>query len=257
MFIFSFLLHLGVFCLVLFIPDSIPTRTRPGVVYQVDLVELPSKKVAHKKGTGKKISSKKGRVIKKKRKSTKRVGRLKAREKPIRIAKRTVKTKKKRPRKIESPEKLLNSALAKIEKNVQHEEKHDAILNKAIERIKTKVAEEPGAKATPGTGGAVTGITIQIYRMEVETKIKNNWAYPVALSDPKSIENLEAVVILTVRRDGSIIKSEIKKRSGNPIFDESVLKAIERSEPLPPFPEGFLKSSEEIEINFNLRELQS
>ena len=41
------------------------------------------------------------------------------------------------------------------------------------------------------------------------------------------------------------------------MFDESVMRAIERSDPLPPFPEGFLKSFEEIEINFNLRELET
>ena len=147
--------------------------------------------------------------------------------------------------------------MAKIEKEVKHEEKHDKMLNQAIERIKNKVDEEPEGEGRGGPAGPVAGITIQIYRMEVETRIKDNWAYPVALSDPKSLENLEAVVVLTVKRDGSIIKSEFKKRSGNPIFDESVLKAIERSEPLPPFPEGFLKSYEEIEINFNLKELQA
>jgi len=59
-----------------------------------------------------------------------------------------------------------------------------------------------------------------------------------------------------VLRDGTISQFTFKKRSGDAIFDESVAKAIERSNPLPPFPEGFLKSSEEIEINFNLRELE-
>jgi colicin import membrane protein len=59
-----------------------------------------------------------------------------------------------------------------------------------------------------------------------------------------------------VKRDGSILKTEIKKRSSDDMFDQSVIKAIERSDPLPPFPEGYRKSYDEIEINFNLKELE-
>jgi colicin import membrane protein len=61
---------------------------------------------------------------------------------------------------------------------------------------------------------------------------------------------------LQVKRNGTIMKTEIKKRSSNPIFDQSVIKAIEKSDPLPPFPEWYKKSYDEIEINFNLKDLQ-
>jgi colicin import membrane protein len=52
------------------------------------------------------------------------------------------------------------------------------------------------------------------------------------------------------------LKSRFKTRSSFPLFDQSVLRAVERSDPLPPFPEGYMKTSEEIEINFNLKELE-
>jgi len=61
---------------------------------------------------------------------------------------------------------------------------------------------------------------------------------------------------VTVKRDGAILKRRFKKRSSSAVFDESVSKAIERSNPLPPFPEGYRKSHDEIEINFNLKDLQ-
>jgi colicin import membrane protein len=89
--------------------------------------------------------------------------------------------------------------------------------------------------------------------VEVETKIKGNWSYPVALQIQK---DLEAVVVLKVKSDGTILRSQLKKRSSNPVFDQSVLKAIERSDPLPPFPEGYRKSHDEIEITFNLKDLE-
>ena len=94
---------------------------------------------------------------------------------------------------------------------------------------------------------------MRIYQVEVETRIKSNWSYPVAVQDQKK---LEAVVMLKVSQDGTISKSWFKKRSADAIFDESVMRAIERSNPLPPFPEGYRKSYEEFEINFNLKDLE-
>jgi colicin import membrane protein len=93
-----------------------------------------------------------------------------------------------------------------------------------------------------------------IYRAETENWIKSNWSYPVAMDNA---ENLETIVVLKVRRDGSILKTRFETRSRNTLFDESVLKAIERSDPLPPFPEGYRKSHEEFIINFNLKDLEN
>ena len=96
---------------------------------------------------------------------------------------------------------------------------------------------------------------MQFYQMEVETWIKRNWSYPVAMDNPK---DLQAVVVLSVKSDGAILKTQFDKRSSSAIFDESVLKAIERSNPLPPFPESYRQhyDKDEIEINFNLKDLE-
>jgi colicin import membrane protein len=40
------------------------------------------------------------------------------------------------------------------------------------------------------------------------------------------------------------------------LFDESVLKAIERSNPLPPFPDSYRMSQDELQITFNLSDLE-
>ncbi len=94
-----------------------------------------------------------------------------------------------------------------------------------------------------------------LYQMEIEYAIKSNWSYPVALLDLKMGKMPESVVVLTVRSDGKILKTQFKKRSQNPLFDDSVLKAIEKSDPLPGFPDGYRKSYDEVEINFSLRDL--
>ena len=68
---------------------------------------------------------------------------------------------------------------------------------------------------------------------------------------------MEAVVLLRIRKDGTVLETRFIKPSGNKLFDESVLKAIEKSKPLPPLPEGYEKNYEEIEITFkNLKDLE-
>jgi colicin import membrane protein len=90
----------------------------------------------------------------------------------------------------------------------------------------------------------------------VKVKVTSNWSYPAALNGPINKNNCEAIVAVTVNSDGTISDVELKHSSGNPIFDESVLKAVKRSAPLPRLPEGY-KQSEEIEFKFNLSEMEN
>ena len=95
---------------------------------------------------------------------------------------------------------------------------------------------------------------MQIYRLEIEDVIKGNWSYPVALNGRA---DLEAVIILLVRNNGSIENTRFEKKSRNTLFDESVLKAIDRSDPLPSFPKGYNKTHEEFVITFNLADTEN
>lgn len=248
----SIVLHLAIFSLVFFIPESLSTRRFQGTVYEVNLVEAPTRSVS--KGGGRPVS-RKGKPISrtKKLKPAKRVGSLVRKEKAVVLAKRVVK--KKHAKRIEprrSPTRLIDQAISKIERKVKTREKDT--LQQAISRIESKVKK--GAAPSGSQAGAQSGIAIQLYKVEVENRIKENWGYPAAFMDPEKNKNLEALVVVKVSRDGTILKSWFEKASGNAGFDESVQKAIERSNPLPPFPEGYLKTYEEIEINFNLKELE-
>jgi len=248
----SIALHLAIFSLVFLIPESLPTRRFQGIVYEVNLVALPTRVVS--KGGGRPVSGKGKRLRRaRKLKPAKRVGRLVRKEKAVVLAKRVVKKKHaKRIKPRQSPARLLDQAISKIERKVKTREKDT--LQEALSRIESKVKQ--GTATSRSQAGAPTGIAIQLYKLEVENRIKDNWGYPAAFMDPEKSRNLEALVIVKVSRDGTILKSWFEKESGNAGFDESVRKAIERSNPLPPFPEGYVKRYEEIEINFNLRELE-
>ncbi|MBL6978352.1 MAG: TonB C-terminal domain-containing protein [Desulfobacteraceae bacterium] len=257
--ILSLLFHIITFSVILFVPDSIPTRRISGAaVYEVNLVEMPGKS---RSIPTKSSNSKMSRKVTSSKTSTtaKRISRPTKEEKPVVIGKRVVKRKKEKKKEVKKPKKprvspsrLIDRAVSKIEKRVKA--KKNDHLAQAISKIQTRA--EGTAEKGSVRGNAETGITIRMYQMAVEEQIKNNWSYPVALISPEKLRELEAIVVVKVKEDGTIMKSWFKGRSSNSIFDGSVLKAIEKSDPLPPFPEGYRKSYDEIEIRFDLSELE-
>lgn len=256
MFILSLLFHVLIFSAAFVLPQPYSPPRPFGEIIEVDLVELPrrapskARKSASKPASQKKVKAKK--VLK-----TKKPGVLKVKKKPVVIAKKVVKKREKKKSARVQEGKLLEQALKKIERKVKKEEAREPDrVEEAVSRLSSRArpGAETGKQGRPL--GAAGGIAIEIYKAEIESRIKENWAYPVALVGPDASKELEATVILTVKRTGEILKWEFKKKSGNAIFDQSVIKAVERSNPLPPFPEGYIRSFDEIEINFNLRELQ-
>ncbi len=247
--IISFLFHLAIFSIILFAPEPMSTRRISGAVYEVDLVEMPKvKQAAVQPSSG--AETKKRLTVSKRPTPTPRITPSEEKETPVVIGKKLIEKRRRRVKK--SPSKLLDQAVAKIERKVKAE-KND-YLGQAISKLQARQKKE-GEGADRG-GSADRGIIIRIYQMEVENRIKSNWSYPVALLDPKSRQSLEAILVVKVNNSGKILKSWFAKRSSNVMFDQSVIKAVERSDPLPPFPEGYRRTQDEIEINFNLRELE-
>ena len=68
---------------------------------------------------------------------------------------------------------------------------------------------------------------------------------------------LEGTVLakVTIRNDGTVIKTAIEKSSGSDILDNAALQLLDLANPLPPFPENF--ESDEITfiapISYNLK----
>jgi colicin import membrane protein len=269
MLVLSLFLHLVVFSFILFVPESMPTRRIRGTIYEVNLVELPNKKPLKGKGSGK-VKTNTVPPIPKKTTPAKRISVPKTKEKPVVIAKRTVTTQKKKTKKPKvSSAKLLEKAVAKVEKKVKANQDTAQRIDQALSKIEKKVkteeekdhlgeaisrleTEKQGASAKGfADGSPVSGMAIDIYRSEVEDWIKSNWVYPIGNKD-----DLEVVVLVTAKSNGTIIQSSFTKKSSNAMFNQSVLKAIEQSDPLPPFPPGYRMTQEEFEITFNLNELE-
>lgn len=91
------------------------------------------------------------------------------------------------------------------------------------------------------------------YQIEIARAIKKNWSFPFLLFNIKREEIPEAVVILKLRNDGRVLEVSFKERSHNELFNESIVDAVEKSDPLPEFPPGYEKLYDEVEILFSLR----
>lgn len=250
MLVLSIVFHLAIFSVFLFVPESLPSRAIEGVIYEVNLVEMPAGEGSKPQGTTT-VKEKKSKTIIKRDVQAKRIQEIKKKEKkPLVIAKRTVQketTPVKKPK--ISPSKFIDKAISKIKKQVKSEDK--AHIARAISELEGRAKGRYASGSRSGL--ANVGISIRIYQIEVENRIKSNWSYPVAIENKK---NLEAIVVVKVKRDGTIMDTRFIKRSSSAMFDQSAIKAIERSEPLPPFPEGYIRRYDEIEINFNLKELE-
>ncbi|UCG13616.1 MAG: TonB family protein [Deltaproteobacteria bacterium] len=100
-----------------------------------------------------------------------------------------------------------------------------------------------------GMMGEELSQALGLYRGLVNERIENNWAYPERLRAEQAM--LEAIVVVRARRDGTVFDIQFEKKSGNPYFDDSVLKAILKSKPFPPFPDIYSPKEEEIVIRFS------
>jgi colicin import membrane protein len=185
----------------------------------------------------------------------KRISHLPRTKDALTIAKRTVE-KKSKADSAKDTDNLLDSAISKINRKSGAE---SAANSDHLEKAIAAIGKKAGTKGDTGSGDTRGGLSggntaLRIYQMEVEFLIKSNWNYPDELANRKDIE---AIIVLKVKNDGTVLDTDFDKPSGNNAFDQSVLKAIEKSKPqIPPFPEGYNKRNEEFVINFNLRDIE-
>ncbi|MBP1749944.1 MAG: TonB family protein [Deltaproteobacteria bacterium] len=103
-----------------------------------------------------------------------------------------------------------------------------------------------GGGGLPGSGGgsgAPLDPAMQKYLLDVWEKIKNAWNVPGMAK-----KDLETIVLIKIRKDGRIVDINIEKRSGNRVYDESVLRVLRAVEPLPPIPSSL--NTDALEVGF-------
>jgi colicin import membrane protein len=106
----------------------------------------------------------------------------------------------------------------------------------------------PGQSEIPGPGGAggrLIDPALARYLIGVREKIETSWHIPFISSQNR---NLEVNATIKIRKDGRIVDINIDKRSGNRVYDESVVRVLRMIDPLPPLPASVTEDPLEVEL---------
>ena len=102
----------------------------------------------------------------------------------------------------------------------------------------------------PDAKGSEAGVTTLVY---VQATIQQNWALsPYLLGDPAKMARIEAWVRLSYNRSGRLERFSFEKESGDPQFDESIKRALVKSQQLP---NALPERLEDVRVIFNLKAL--
>lgn len=127
----------------------------------------------------------------------------------------------------------------KDEKTIIEKEIPSGYVGRSFEQFPD--VPEGGVKGAPTLG--------EIYHTETAFQIERNWAFATSLAGGQT--DLKAEVAFKVMPDGKIVDIWFDTRSGNAYFDDAAHKAIMKSSPLPPFPEGLNVPFLILGIRFN------
>jgi colicin import membrane protein len=132
-----------------------------------------------------------------------------------------------------APEEVLEEALARIEKRAG-----------SRDRLAANVPDK-----SSGWEERQREIKYSAYYDQVERAVRENWIPPQSMDFED--ESAMTVVSLTLLPDGRVLKSYIEETSGDPQFDQSVMRAILKSTPFPPPPIGLKQQSFELGLRFH------
>jgi colicin import membrane protein len=274
--VISLLFH-GALILSLFVVPFLPSQSRPSYpIYTVDLVG-GEKIGAPNLGTELVPSS-----------APKAVAKTTAPETPPRVQETKQETKKETPKTVEKEPPVQEKAVLKEtpQKNVAKKEParetkseskteeaaldrvRENLIQSAVDRLKSRTEAAPKSSKSEGIssgtgegegaaalgpggrgGGVVKGMEFIIYQNRMLSSIKDNWAWVGQKS------NLKVVVHFSINENGEISGLKIVQPSGDPSYDESVLRAVKKSSPLPPPPESSRKDFADVELTFRPKDL--
>jgi periplasmic protein TonB len=84
------------------------------------------------------------------------------------------------------------------------------------------------------------------YQQGVYKKVAGSWQWPEQAPKPGS----KAVVIVTIRRDGTTSPPALHMKSGSDAWDSAALEAVRRASPFDPLPQSYRPPSVEVHFHF-------
>jgi TonB family protein len=83
------------------------------------------------------------------------------------------------------------------------------------------------------------------YMKKLQTDIKENW------DPPKSNSSKSVVALFKIAKNGNLLNFKILTSSGDKKTDKAAKKAVEKTAPFTPLPDGFKEKSIDIQFTFD------
>ena len=274
----SALVHLLLFFGLIFFQNYNPLKPLPPVV-QVDLVTftpaplLDDTDPAPAPAGDGEVSVKKSKIKKKKRKIKHIKPDISLKKKPKNLkelmAKKKKKPAKQKPKPAKKPkppepdskvaeqpepentEETLEQAREELAEQLEREKQEQ--LAAAMARLKQSIKDQPKTETGQSEGTGRQGYKpIDLYHLVIGSAIEQNWVFNDVLA--RMDQNLEVRILIKILKSGQIRDIIMETRSGNRYLDESARKAVQKSNPLPPLPQGM--HSYDIGLKFGPRGLK-
>ncbi len=119
-------------------------------------------------------------------------------------------------------------------------------------KVNTQVNTQPAGGRTGGRGDQDVSVAKKRYYAAIMTHLSRFWTLPDTVDWN---EDLEAVVVLWLRRDGTVIRWEFETRSASAPFNRFVEQTLDKAGAMPPIPPS-LPDPLELGIRFRPNELR-
>ena len=184
----------------------------------------------------------------------------------------TVEKKVPKPAESSPPEKILEELkpsggdeAARLERRKKREEleleasrlyesyttEEDAASGESVQPDEADKDAPPVTTTSTGGNDAPSNIRFRAYYDRIHAEIRSFWVLPEGVTSRVS---LITVVRIRIAPNGEIEQFWIEKRSSNDYYDQSVLRAIKKADPLPPLPDELSDTSLEVGLNFRPRD---
>ncbi len=158
---------------------------------------------------------------------------------------------------------ILDERVRKIEENLKEREKTEKLIEDIQKKIAAlKVSRDSGGKEAPGgerekkayrrgvsgREALLMSPAVKAYLNALDETVRSAWNIPRALLDNR--EDLMVQLRITIEEDGGVSSIIVERPSGKRLFDESVLRAINKAAPLPVPPEPLREGKDYYDVGF-------
>ncbi len=146
-------------------------------------------------------------------------------------------------------------AIAEARRSQLEAERAAATARQALASMIRETGPSTASARSSGTssGRKVQSVVLNQYLSSLYDRVHSHWVLPEMRKWDRS---LEAIVVLTIRKDGSISDMQFERKSRDPFFDQFVMKTLQTAAPMPRFPALMSQATLEVGLRFKPGELE-